>query len=169
MKWAWVCLVMGAGLPVMAADPAQQGQAIAPPTRIPDPVMNSLVVPAAGSPVTVATVPRELRQVVVADAAKHLNVSENAVVLTRAEQVNWSDGSLGCPRPGMSYSQALVPGYRLVARSAERELVYHTDTSRHAIRCEEPVPARGQRPPDGEPGNDAQPRTQPPTPTTPDR
>jgi hypothetical protein len=31
-----------------------------------------------------------------------------------AEAVTWSDGSLGCPRPGQLYTQALVPGYRIV-------------------------------------------------------
>ena len=33
-----------------------------------------------------------------------------------AEAVTWSDGSLGCPEPGMMYTQALVPGYRVQIR-----------------------------------------------------
>jgi hypothetical protein len=170
MKKVLLLLLLGAGLQATAAEPGRPAEGIAPPTRLPDPVVNTMTVPATeATPVTVATLPRELRRVVVADAAKHFNVSENSVVLTGAEQVTWSDGSLGCPRSGMSYTQALVPGYRLVARTAERELVYHTDSSGRAVRCEEPVPARGQRPPDGAPGNDAQPRTQPPTPAAPDR
>jgi hypothetical protein len=169
MKKVWVLLVLSAGLQASAAEPAGQGgQSIAPPKRIPDPVVNTMKVP-AGDPVTVATLPRELRRVVVADAAKQLNVSENAVVLARAEQVTWSDGSLGCPKPGMSYTQALVPGYRVVARTADREMLYHTDSRGLAIRCDETLPVRGARPPDGAPGNDAQPRTNPPPSAVPDR
>lgn len=167
MKPGWVLLLL-AGIPVFAAEPVAPGQGIAPPKRLPDPIVATMPVP-TGAPVNVASLPRELRTVVVADVAKHLNVSTNSVVLARAEQVTWSDGALGCPQPGMSYSQALVPGYRVVARTAERELVYHTDARTHAVRCEERLPLRGQRPADGAPGNDAQPRTQPPTPVAPDR
>jgi hypothetical protein len=168
MKTMWVMLGLSAMLQVMAAEPVAPAQGVAPPKRLQDPIDNTLRVPPVAEPVTIASVPRELRRVVVADAAKHLDVPESSVVLTRAEQVTWSDGSLGCPQPGMGYSQALVPGYRIVARTAERELTYHTDTQATAVRCQEPLP-KGKRPADGAPGNDAQPRTQPPTTTTPDR
>lgn len=164
----WVLLALGACLQAAAAEPARPAEGIAPPKRLPDPVVRDMVVPPA-EPVSTTALPRELRRAVVADAAKHLDVPESSVVLTRAEQVNWPDGALGCPRPGMSYSQALVPGFRIVARSVERQLVYHTDSRGTVVRCDEPVPLRGQRPADGAPGNDAQPRTQPPVPVAPDR
>jgi hypothetical protein len=164
----WVLLALGAALQVMAAEPVRPAEGIAPPKRLPDPVVSNMTVPAA-DPVSITNLPRELRRVVVADAARYLNVAESSVVLTRAEQVTWSDGALGCPQPGMAYTQALVPGFRVVARSVERQLTYHTDAGARAIRCDEPLPARGQRPPDGAPGNDAQPRTQPPVPVAPDR
>lgn len=32
----------------------------------------------------------------------------------RALQVTWNDGSLGCPQPGLFYTQALVDGYWVV-------------------------------------------------------
>jgi hypothetical protein len=164
----WVLLALGAGLSAGASEPTRPAEGIAPPKRLPDPVVRDMVVPPA-EPVSTTALPRELRRVVVADAAKHLNVPESSVVLTHAEQVTWPDGSLGCPRAGMSYTQALVPGFRVVARSVERQLVYHTDSRGNAVRCDQPIPLRGQRPADGAPGNDAQPRTQPPTPVAPDR
>ncbi len=34
--------------------------------------------------------------------------------LVRAESVTWPDGALGCPAPGITYTQALVPGYQVV-------------------------------------------------------
>jgi hypothetical protein len=40
----------------------------------------------------------------------------------------------------MGYLQALVPGYRVVARTADRELVYHTDEGRQALVCAEARP-----------------------------
>jgi hypothetical protein len=122
-----------------------------------------------GDVVTLAELPRELRRVVVADAAKRMGVAENAVVLARAERVTWNDGSLGCPQPGMGYSQALVPGYRIVARTAERELTYHTDESRGAIACAQPLPRGPKDPSKPPPADDSQPRTDPPPKHAPDR
>lgn len=97
----------------------------APPTRIPAPALNEQP---AGQPVATTVMPAELRRAVVADAAKRFKVAESAVVLTRAEQVTWADGSLGCPEPGMVYTQSLVAGFRVVAKTAAGELLYHTDT-----------------------------------------
>lgn len=148
--------VCAAPLAACAAEP--KGVGVAPPARIPDVVQAG----PAGDPVSLAELPRELRRIVVADAAKRLGVKESAVVLTRADRVTWSDGALGCPQPGMGYLQALVPGFRVVARSAEHELVYHTDEARQAIACPQPrarTPRDPARPPQAD---DSQPRTQPP-------
>jgi hypothetical protein len=76
---------------------------IAPPKRIPLPAAAM----SAGEPVNTAAVPPEVRRAVVADAARRFKVAENLVVLTGAERLTWKDGSLGCPEPGMSYTQAL--------------------------------------------------------------
>lgn len=170
MKRIWILLALGLGLQALAAEPARTAEGIAPPKRIPDPVANGGIV-GATDPVSTASLPRELRRALVADAARYFNVPENKVVLTRAEKVVWSDAALGCPQPDMGYTQATVGGYRVVARTEAREMVYHTNTGTNPslVRCKETLPVRGQRPPDGAPGNDAQPRTQPPVPATPDR
>lgn len=42
-----------------------------------------------------------------------------------AVEMTWNDGSLGCPEPGMMYTQALVPGYRIVLESAGVAYDYH--------------------------------------------
>jgi hypothetical protein len=85
--------------------------------------------------VSIASIPREVRRAVVADAAKRFNVPESSVVVARAEQVTWPDGSLGCPEPGMMYTQALVPGFRVVAKTSAGELSYHTDSSGTVRNC----------------------------------
>jgi hypothetical protein len=45
----------------------------------------------------------------------------------------WPDASLGCPRPGQSYTKALVPGYRVCLSAAPQVHEYHTDLSGRAV------------------------------------
>ena len=112
--------------------PARTG--MAPPSRIPPSAETVSPLP-AGTPVGIAAVPREVRRAVVADAAKRFGVAESAVVLTRAEQVTWNDGSLGCPEPGRMYTQNLIAGYLVVAKTTEGELSYHTDSRAFVVSC----------------------------------
>ena len=99
----------------------------------------------AGEPVTIASLPKEVRRAVVADAARRFQVAASAVVLTRAEQVTWPDGSLGCPEAGRLYTQALVPGYRLVAKTLEGDLAYHADSNGNLAACGDAHAAIGSR------------------------
>ena len=46
-----------------------------------------------------------------ADLATQTGLDPSTFVTVRAEQVIWSDGSLGCPEPGHMYIQVLTPGY----------------------------------------------------------
>jgi hypothetical protein len=132
VHWLLIVAVLCSPLPACAAEPPATPRGIAPPTRLPDPEPPAL---AAGEPVASATMPREVRRAVVADAARRFRVAESAVVLGRAEKLTWSDGSLGCPQTGQMYSQALVPGFRVVAKTSEGDLVYHTDTRGQAVVC----------------------------------
>ena len=84
---------------------------------------------------TTASMPRAVRRAVVADAARRFKVAESAVVLARAEQVTWSDGSLGCPEPGRMYTQMLVPGFRVTATTTAGQMLYHTDTRGNVVTC----------------------------------
>ena len=104
----------------------------APPTRVPAPPLNDQP---AGQAVSTAAIPVEVRRAVVADAAKRFKVAQNAVVLTRAEQVTWPNGALGCPEPGTMYTQALVPGFRVLAKTTGGELLYHVDTLGNTRSC----------------------------------
>ena len=70
-----------------------------------------------------------------ADAARRTGVAAESRALISAEGVTWSDGSLGCPQPGMMYTQALVPGYRVRLRGPNCEMVYHTSTSGALVLC----------------------------------
>jgi hypothetical protein len=128
---------------------------IAPPKRIPNALAD---VPAPeGTLVAAADVPKSVRRTVVADAAKRFNVAESAVVLTRAEQLTWSDGSLGCAEPGVMYTQNLVPGYLIVARTDAGELTYHTDSHDQAKHCGPPRPKINRKMMEQAPGRTTQP------------
>ncbi len=149
-----VCLAARAG-----GVPADDTRRIAPPKRIPD-VVEQVAQP-VGEPVSTASMPRVVRRAVVADAAKRFQVQESAVVLAKAERVTWSDGSLGCPQPGMSYIQSLVPGYRVTATTTAGHFVYHTDERGNVVSCG-PLPGRSRALAPDAGGAGGQPRTQPP-------
>ena len=45
-----------------------------------------------------------------------------------AAAVTWPDGSGGCPQPGVGYTQATVPGYRIRIQVGKLVLNYHATT-----------------------------------------
>jgi hypothetical protein len=54
---------------------------------------------------------------VIAEVAKLAGVPAEQVTVISAEAVTFPDGSLGCPQPGVAYTQALVDGYKIVAEA----------------------------------------------------
>lgn len=89
-----------------AAGPSGSGPASGAPAGSLDPIAGALVRP------------------VIADAAARLAVDPAAVALVSIEPVTWNDGSLGCPRPGEMYTQALVDGHRIVVSARATTLDY---------------------------------------------
>jgi hypothetical protein len=135
LKRNWIVLCAAVASCAVSAEPAAKSRVavgIAPPARIPYP---SPAAP-AGESIPISAMPREVRRAVVADAARRFKVAQNAVVLARAEKMHWSDASLGCPEPGRQYAQAIVPGFRVAAKTAEGEFLYHTDAHGRVLVCE---------------------------------
>ena len=81
-------------------------------------------------------VPQNLRDAVFLDLAKHLGVSGEAITVAEAGVVVWRDGSLGCPQPGMMYTQALVPGYRIILSAVGETFDYHASDGGYFLLCE---------------------------------
>lgn len=77
--------------------------------------------------------PPELVQAVLADARQR--APDQAVQLLDAQAVTWRDGSLGCPKPDFSYTQALVPGWLLRVQAGERMLQYHASQRGGWLYC----------------------------------
>lgn len=63
-------------------------------------------------------VPQAILESILKEAAALAKVDCDQLVIVRAESVVWNDGSLGCPEPGMMYTQALVNGYWVVIEAA---------------------------------------------------
>jgi hypothetical protein len=75
----------------------------------------------------------------VADLAERLAVTEDDVTAGSLEEVTWTDGSIGCPAEGQSYTQALVPGARLVLTVDGTDYAYHGEGEEALFYCETPV------------------------------
>jgi hypothetical protein len=88
-----------------------------------------------GPPVT-GEAPIGLLEDIRADLAEKSGAALEAMVVIRDQAVTWSDGSLGCPQPGMMYTQALVPGYWVVLQVGEVEYDYHAAESGYFVLCE---------------------------------
>lgn len=97
--------------------------------------------PAAGTDARDVTNPPELEQMtreVLADAASRTGLASETLVVERAEAVTWPDGALGCPKPGVMYTQALVAGYRVVIRAGDERLSYHANRKGYWTYCPSP-------------------------------
>lgn len=70
------------------------------------------------------------------DVAKQTGVSIDAVVITRIEEHEWPDTSLGCPKPGFAYAQVIIIGWLVEAQAAGKTFEYHTgNDSRLLVLC----------------------------------
>ena len=61
----------------------------------------------------------------VADLAGRLGIEQESIESIEARHVTWRSGAMGCPEPDMMYTQALVPGYRILLRVGKDVHAYH--------------------------------------------
>ena len=95
---------------------------------------------AAGAEPTAVVVPAEARDAVrlaSEDLARRLGLRLTAIRPVRVQAVDWSDTSLGCPRPDMVYAQVITPGFVVILSAQGTEYEYHTDAGRFVVWCEE--------------------------------
>jgi hypothetical protein len=82
-------------------------------------------------------VPQKLMDKVRADLT--VRVNNAAIELSSAKYVTWSDGALGCPKPGMMYTQALVSGYQLIFSADGKPWDYRISDNGMLVLCKQPV------------------------------
>ncbi|HLS24941.1 MAG TPA: hypothetical protein VK063_03625 [Beutenbergiaceae bacterium] len=73
-----------------------------------------------------------------ADLADRTGADPDQVRVVQFQAVTWPDGSVGCPEEGMSYTQALVDGYRLILAADGEQYHYHSAGEEELLFCENP-------------------------------
>lgn len=94
----------------------------------PPPDRGVLTVPQPDVPVVAA----------VADLAGRLGIPVEEIEILDARAVTWRDGSVGCPEPGLAYTQAEVPGFLVVLRVDDASYRYHAGAGSSPFLCETP-------------------------------
>jgi hypothetical protein len=111
--------------------------ACAPGAEVPMPGSTSKQPPEADLPAAAVTgeVPRDLLDAIIDDLARQESLSREEIEVERAQSVIWPDGSLGCPTPGEMYTHAVVPGYWVVLRHADKYYDYRASLSGSFRHC----------------------------------
>ena len=91
--------------------------------------------PAASGDVSL---PTEVLDPIVADAAARLSVAPAAISIVSAQAETFSDGSLGCPEMGVMYTQALVDGYHVIVTADGTQLDYRGSAPGQFRLCKNP-------------------------------
>ena len=123
------------------ATPSPEYEDVTEPTSTP-------VSPAAAdeSPISVLPTPaplspaaQDVAETLKEKVAQDVGVAPEELEAIAAEEVQWSDTSLGCPEPGMVYAQVIVPGWRVVFRGPSGETYdVHTDeTQERWVICDQ--------------------------------
>lgn len=140
-KIAALALVSLVALGCSSAPPAASPEApVSPSASLPPRPSDSgdlpPTVPPSAAPVT-GEVPAAVLDAVRARLGADTGLDPSAAVVTVAEDVQWNDGALGCPEPGVMYTQAIEPGYRVVFVLDGVEYDYRVATRSSTIRlCE---------------------------------
>lgn len=134
-------LVLGcSSAPAAASPPADASPEATPSTSLPPrPSDSGLLAPTVppSDPPVVGEVPAAMLDAVRARLVAETGIDPSAIVVKVAEAVDWPDGSLGCPELGVMYTQAIVPGYRVVLVGDGREYDYRVTAKGGTIRrCE---------------------------------
>ena len=94
---------------------------------------------AAITPVT-GEVSAGLMDAILKDLAGRTGVAVEDISVIQAQSIVWNDGSLGCPQPGMSYTQSIVPGYWVVLDVDGVQYDYRETTRGYFSLCEAGIP-----------------------------
>lgn len=71
------------------------------------------------------------------DLVTRAGVSANDITVQWVAEVEWRDGSLGCPQPGMGYITMIIPGYLIKLEAKGQVYEYHA-SSTDVVWCKDP-------------------------------
>ena len=102
----------------------------------PETTLTATEAPAVASPV-----PGSVEAKVAQALSKKTGVDTSKLVLTAKDALDWPDSALGCPAPGMMYSQIVTPGFKLIYSDGAKTYEVHTDRSgNRAVLCQNKQP-----------------------------
>ena len=128
---AWLGVV---AVGLLLAGCSSGGPPMNSPSNIRPPQQSATPSPGTSS-ATNADVPPKRWAAIIGDLTTR-GVPTDAVALVSARSTTWNDGSLGCPKPGQSYTQALVEGMQVVVKIGALEYDYRFGRSDHPQLCE---------------------------------
>lgn len=125
-----VAAALGLALTGCADDPAATPSVeTAEESPVPQPTPSEPV-PGADSPAVITAV---------ADLASRLGVDAADVAVVAVQDVTWTDGSKGCAKKGVLYTQSLVEGLRITLQVDGTAYEYHSGGSGPPFLCERPT------------------------------
>jgi hypothetical protein len=70
-----------------------------------------------------------------ADLAGRLGVPTSVIKVVSVTSATWPNGALGCPKPGILYSQIVTPGYRIILAVSGQRYEYHSGRGINIVSC----------------------------------
>jgi hypothetical protein len=74
-----------------------------------------------------------------ADLQRRLSIKADEIQLLEFKAMVWPDSSLGCPRPGMNYTQVQRDGFLIRFTAQGRNFNYHGGSGRDPFLCDKPA------------------------------
>ena len=138
-----VVIISGCGDESMSSQTLATGDTALAPTTTSTPLaISPLTIVAVTEETTVASSPeidpalRTLVDQAVADLATRLKIDASSIVTVSAQAMSWPDGSLGCPQPGMLYTQVMVDGALIELSVDGTSYSYHSGASGAPFLCQ---------------------------------
>lgn len=101
--------------------------------QLPEPV------PQEALPHILNEVPESLIRSMKGELAESLDIALDDIEVVSDTAVIWNDGSLGCARPDQVYTQATVPGYRVILEYGGTKYDYRAAKGGYFLLCELPT------------------------------
>ncbi len=92
----------------------------------------------SGSPAAslLVAVPADVLGPLLDDAATRTGAARDGITVTEATAVTWPTGALGCPSPGVLYTQALVRGWQVILDAGGTRIDYRASGPGRFRICE---------------------------------
>lgn len=127
-------LIAGCAAPGATVDPSSlESLPVASATSRPSPNAGLSTGDTADAP---AGIPDEVWTAVLEDLSRRVERPIVDPVISSAKSVTWNDGSLGCPKPGLSYTQALVDGFQVIVEVDGEQFDYRSAGGDSVRLCE---------------------------------